>query len=625
MRWKEIIFIIIATIWVLYQLWTAYFGVFPTLQQGSLHLLFTLVLIYLLKLKSNVGGKLSNYVLSAFYLILIVISIYLCGYVAFNYFELELNVGSWDSWQLFISGIAIIIILDATRRVMGWPLVIFAFLFILYAYFGAYLPEQIAHRGFSVERIVGYLYLTAEGIFGVAIGVSATFLFMFILFGAVLREFGGGQFMTDIAVGGFGHVRGGPAKIAVVSSCLFGTVSGSGVANVATTGTFTIPLMKSIGYKPHFAAAVEAVASVGGQIMPPVMGASAFIMSEILQMPYYKVCLSAAVPAIIYYIALFVAVDLEAAKTGMKGIPKQDLPKIGIIIKKGWWFFLPPVVLLYLLIIPEYSPSLSAFWAIITNIIICLIVKRFSKDEFKNLFLSFKNAATGALEIAICCATVGIILGITVLTGLGLRLSGMLTTLAHGSLPILLILAMICSIILGMALPTVAVYLVLVIMIGPALIKMGVDPLAAHLFVFYFGITSQITPPVALAAYVGAGIAGAPPMKTGFTATKLGMVTYILPFMFVYGPALLLKGSALSITLAITSSILGVVSLAIGLQGYFLSNLRLWERTVIIVGSILMIKPGLTTDIIGLFFVILGLFRSLLERKRKITTISNSG
>lgn len=612
---NEKIAFIIAVAWIFYQLATTFFGSLPVMQQSSLHLVFALVLLYLRINPNNKKNIISCYYTRIIQSSFMILSIIVCGYIAINYFDLLLNAGSWNIWQLYIAGIAIYLIIDATWREMGWPLPVLTILFLLYAYFGAYAPRQIAHCGFSIERILGYLYLTAEGVFGIALAVSSTFVFMFILFGAVLREFGGGQFITDASTAAFGHVRGGPAKMAVVSSTLFGTVSGSGVANVATTGTFTIPLMKKIGYKPHMAAAIEAVASVGGQITPPIMGASAFIMADILELPYYSVCLAAAIPAALYYIALFLALDLEAAKTGMKGLAKEDLPNLKEVLKKGWWFFLPPAVLLYLLIVPQYSPGLSSFWAIVTNLVLCLIKNKFSKDEFKKIFLSFQQCAKGAVIISVVCACVGIIIGITMMTGLGLKLSGMLVELSHGNLLVLLVLSMITSLILGMALPTVAVYLVLVIMIGPALIKLGIYPMAAHLFIFYFGIMSQITPPMALASYVAAGIAEAPMMKTAFTGIKLGIVAYILPFFFVYSPSLLFYGSISTILLGLVTAVIGVMGFVIGIQAYFLSSLYLWERVLIIMGSLLLIHPGTMTDAIGLVLIFCGIIRSLYRKK----------
>lgn len=614
---KEAIVFTIGIAWVMYQLGTTYFGFPFVMQQASIHLLFALALTYLLRISPKEKKKKTEQLLSLIIQFsLITLIVVVCGYIAIRYFDLLLNVGSWNTWEIYIAGAAIVLILDATRREMGWPLPILTIVFLLYAYFGSYAPETIAHPGFSIERIVGYLYLTAEGVFGIALNVSSTFVFMFILFGAVLRELGGGEFITSIATAGFGHVRGGPAKIAVVSSSLFGTVSGSGVANVATTGTFTIPMMKKIGYEPHIAAAIEAVASVGGQITPPIMGASAFLMAEILELPYYTVCLAAAIPAALYYLTLFVAVDLEAAKNKMRGLPKEDLPDLKAVLKNGWWFFLPPMVLIYLLVVPQFSPAMSSFWAIVTNVGVCLVKNKFSKDEFKRILVSFENCAKGAVVVAVCCACVGIMIGITSMTGLGLKLSGILTVVAHGRMPVLLVLAMICSIILGMALPTVAVYLVLVVMIGPALIKMGVYPMAAHLFIFYFGIMSQITPPMALASYVAAGIADAPMMKTGLAGVKLGIVAYILPFLFVYSPALLAHGSAFSITVAIVTAVIGVTAFAIAIQGYFLSKLYIWERALLAMGSIALMIPGLASDGIGLLFLIGGAVRSLLYRKK---------
>jgi TRAP transporter 4TM/12TM fusion protein len=459
------------------------------------------------------------------------------------------------------------------------------------------------------------MYLTTEGIYGLVLGVSATFIYLFVLFGAFLKVSGGGQLFIDIAYGLFGRVRGGPAKVAVVASGLFGTVSGSAVANVVGTGTFTIPLMKSIGYQPHFAGAVEAVASSGGQLMPPIMGAAAFIMSEILQIPYFRICLHALLPALLYYFCAFIMVDLEAAKTGLKGVPSEALPRVGRILRERGLLLLPLPVLIYILAVVQATPMKAAFWAIITTF--GLIASQTFLNLFRDLgrkgslsqagvsllrqtTTAMHEGAVGTLIVASACATAGIVIGITNLTGLGLKLSGILVDLSHGYLLALLVLTMIASIILGMGLPTTACYILLAVLAAPALIKMGVMPIAAHLFVFYFGIISAITPPVAGAAYAAAPLAGVGPMKIGFTACRLGIAAFILPYMWVYGPALLLIGEPLKVALGVVTSVIGIAACACAVQGYMLHRLSVLERILLMIAALLLIKPGWITDGIGL-------------------------
>lgn len=611
----------IGVIWSAFQLWTGGIEVMVAMRQRAIHLMFTEIFIFLLFPMRK--AWINNRTAFASDLVLAGLGGVSGIYIFMEYEVLTLRLGLVSTADFFLGAIATILLLEATRRVIGSIMPGIALVFLLYAYFGQYAPGLIAHRGYSISRIVSQMYLTTEGIYGLVLGVSATFIYLFVLFGSFLKVSGGGQLFIDLAYSLFGRVRGGPAKVAVVASGLFGMVSGSAAANVVGTGTFTIPLMKSIGYRPHFAGAVEAVASSGGQLMPPVMGAAAFIMSEILEIPYIKICLHALLPALLYYFCAFVIVDLEAAKTGLMGMPPEALPKARKILRERGLLLLPIPVLIYFLAVEQVTPMKAAFWSIITTF--GLIAAQHILNLRRNLeggaLISqaslragvaliretggaMEDAAKGSLIVATACATAGIIIGVTNLTGLGLKLSGILVDLAGGSLVALLVLTMIASIILGMGLPTTACYILLAVLAAPALIKMGVIPIAAHLFVFYFGIISAITPPVAGAAYAASPIAGVEPMKIGFTACRLGIAAFILPYMWIYGPSLLILGDLWSITLAAITSSIGVAACAAGIQGYIFRPASMLERVLLLIASLLLIKPGWVTDSIGLALLV---------------------
>lgn len=611
----------IGILWSAFQLWTGGIEVMVAMRQRAIHLMFTEVLIFLLfpMRKAWVKSRLAF----ATDLGLAGLSLVAGLYVFVEYEVLTTRIGITTTADLLLGALAVILLLESTRRVIGAVMPGIAVVFLLYAYFGQYAPDVFAHRGYDIDRILSQMYLTTEGIYGLVLGVSATFIYLFVLFGAFLKASGGGQLFIDLAYGLFGRVRGGPAKVAVVASGLFGTVSGSAAANVVGTGTFTIPLMKSIGYKSRFAGAVEAVASSGGQLMPPVMGAAAFIMAEILQIPYLQVCIHAVLPAVLYYFCCFIMVDLEAAKTGLKGVPAEALPKVWSILKERGLLLLPIPVLIYYLAVMQATPMKAAFWAIITTfgLIAFQIILNLRRDlgDQQGIFNSLSKAgaklirqtaeamhegATGTLIVATACATAGIIIGVTNLTGLGLKLSGILVDLSQGNLLVLLVLTMIASIILGMGLPTTACYIILAILSAPALVKVGVLPIGAHLFVFYFGIISAITPPVAGAAFAAAPIAGTGPMGIAFTACRLGIAAFILPYMWIYGPALLLIGEPLTVIFVVITSTIGIAACAMGIQGYLFRPISTLERGMLLVASLLLIKPGWITDIIGLGLLI---------------------
>lgn len=602
----------------LFHLYTGLFGTLEAMQQRSLHLIFSLLLIYLTNpfQKDRPGLSFFNFLIMG----LVIVA---GGYIFVLHGFIEGITGGMASYEIVLGILLAALILIATQRTIGWALVIISFVFILYSFIGPYLPEMISHRGFSLEDTFQQLYIFHEGIFGIPLGVSATFVVLFIIYGSFLEESGAGQFFIEMANSFFGVFRGGPAKVAVVASCLFGTISGSAVANVVGTGTFTIPLMKRVGYRPQFAGAVEAAASTGGQFMPPVMGAAAFIIAEILNINYIDICIAAAVPAVLYYLAIFFMVDLEAVKTGLKGIPRQELPNPKKVFLDRWFLLASPIVLVYLLAFAHWSPMKSAFWAVVVAIGASM-VKRSTRMSVGQILSALEKGALGTAQVALACACAGIVIGVFTLTGIGSKLSALLISLSMGSVPLLLILTMVASLILGMGLPTVAAYLILAILVAPALIDMGVLPLAAHLFIFYFGIISAVTPPVALAAYAGAGIAGADPIKTGYTAWRLALSGFILPYMFVLNPVLLLKGPLSEIILACISATLGIFALSASVQGYFLRKTNFLERILLLLASLTLIHPGLLTDMIGYGLVAITFFSQILAKRKEAMSL-NSG
>jgi TRAP transporter 4TM/12TM fusion protein len=491
----------------------------------------------------------------------------------------------------FVFGIAmIVLLLEATRRAVGLALPITAAAFIAYALLGT---------NTSLETLIDQLYLTTEGIFGIPLSVSATYVVLFILFGSLVERTGTGQLFMDFAMSLTGHAAGGPAKVACITSGLFGSVSGSAVANVMTTGTFTIPLMKRIGYRPAFAGAVEAVASTGGQIMPPIMGAAAFVMAEFLGISYLTVAGFALLPALLYYVALFFAVHFEAKRTGMRGLPRSELPRLWPVLMERGHLFLPLVVIIAVLL-NGYSAPLAALCGIVSVIPTALLrgtTRQYVRLD--NIVDALVAGARNTISVALACACAGIVIGVITLTGLGIDFTSLVTAASQNSLVLALILTMVAGIILGMGMPTTPAYIVQVALLVPALVKLGILVEAAHMFVFYFAILSAITPPVAMAVYAANGISRAGLWESGLTALKLGATGYIIPFMFVFGPSLLLIGEWPRIAITVVTATTGVICLAAGLTGYLLAPAPLWQRIVLVAAAVTLIKPGLVTDLVG--------------------------
>lgn len=598
----------------LFQLYTAGFGVLTPVLQRVTHLTLVLVLIFLVFRR---GKKAWYRWLEA---LLILTSVAAGVYMWFIYKSIVYRAGDVSTLDMIMGVATILLVLEATRRTTGWPLVIIASLALVYARFGPYFPGVLSHKAYSFERILSQIYLSMEGLFGVTLGVAATMVALFVLFGAFLEASGGGKMFIDIAFAIAGKSSGGPAKVAVVSSGLMGTISGSPVANVVTTGTFTIPLMKRLGYEPHVAGAIEAVASSGGSIMPPIMGAGAFVMSEMTGIPYSKIIIAAIIPAFLYFLSLYLAVHFEAKRKGMVGLAASELPPLGATLKKSLFLLIPIAVLIYMLVVVQVSPMKAAFWSIIVLILTSSTIGP-EKLNFTVLLNALEKGARDVLVVSAACATAGIIIGVIAQTGIGLSFSGIVVDAAGGHLMLALALTMLASIILGMGLPPTAAYIVLAAMGAPALVQMNVPVLVAHLFIFYFSTFAPITPPVALAAYAGAGIAGSNPMYTGLTAFRLGLVAFLIPYMFTYGPALVAIGSYGEIAQALVTACIGVFCLASAVIGWMLKPLFWYERLLFFGAALALIDPGLQTDILGL--VMMGLtFVSLFFRNR-ISKITN--
>ncbi|WP_156924120.1 TRAP transporter permease [Halonatronum saccharophilum] len=601
---------IIAAAMSLFHLYTAGFGVLLDLKQKAVHLAFVLVLIFLLYPTSE-KYKDSKKV---FYLdvVLAFLGFVISMYLVVNYEALVGRAGVYTTLDRTMSILAILLVLEATRRVVGWELPAISVIFLGYAYFGPHMPGMLAHRGYSLSRIGSHMYFTDQGIFGIPLGVSATFVFLFLLLGSFAEKTGLGELFIDLAMALTGKTAGGPAKAAVLSSGLMGSISGSSVGNTVTTGSFTIPLMKSIGYKPHFAAAVEAAASTGGQIMPPIMGAAAFIMAEFVGVPYVAIAKAAILPALLYYLAVGFMVHFEAKRLGLQPMPKERIPKVKDVLKRRGHMAIPLVTIFYYLF-RGYTPLRAAF----VGIVLAYLLSFWKKDtrmSFKELLDVLEKGARSALGVAIACACVGFIVGVTTLTGLGLQLATLTVSLAGGSLFLALFYTMIACTILGKGLPTTATYIVLASMAAPALVELGVPVLAAHLFVLYFGVVADLTPPAALAAYAGAGIAEANPFKTGITAIKLAAAGFVVPFAFAYSPQLLLIDPAfiegldsasaagpnfLSIITIVGTSIFSIVALSGGILGYFKRKTTGVERMLLLVSALTLLIPDWRSDIIG--------------------------
>ncbi len=602
--WPKKIIAAIAITFSVFQLYTAIFGVLDAQLQRAIHLGFGLALAYLLYPFRRAWTR--DHYFHPIDIVFAVLGAATPAYLVIQYRELITRAGTVSPVDTVVGGLGILLVIEATRRVVGLPMVTVVLAFIAYAFLGPYMPGVLAHRGLTPEQLIGHLYFTTEGIFGIPLGVSSTFIFLFILFGAYLESTGLGKFFIDLANAVAGWASGGPAKVAVLSSGLMGTVSGSSVANVVGTGSLTIPMMKKLGYNANFAGAVEAAASTGGQLMPPVMGAAAFLMAEFVGVPYIDVVKAAAIPALLYFTGVWLGVHFEAKRKKLKGIPRAELPNPLTLLKERGHLAIPLVVIVYLLV-AGYTPMRAALVAIFLSII-CAMLRKSTRMKPIEIVYGLERGAKGVLGVLVACASAGIIIGVVTKTGVGLRLASGLIDLAGGMLLPAMFFTMITAIVLGMGVPTTANYVITSTIAAPALEQMGVPVLAAHMFVFYFGIIADVTPPVALAAYAGAGISGGNALKTGVHASKLAIAAFIIPYVFVLSPVLLMvDATPLALVSVTLSALLGMIAISSALCGFLADHCRPYERILLIIAGLLMIKPGGITDLVGLvlFVVIL--------------------
>ena len=592
-----------------FHLYIAWQGPPDALTLRATHLAFALILVFLTSGSLNKEGQRRTVKIESF--ILIVLSIAACAYLVLyqDYIVSRMTyVDPLNPIDLTFGVITILLVLEGTRRAVGWALPITAVGFLTYA---------LTIGGVDFQRVIEQMYMGTEGILGIPLYVSATYVMLFILFGALVERTGTGALFMNFAMGLAGHSAGGPAKVSCITSGMFGTVSGSAVANVMTTGAFTIPLMKRLGYKPAFAGSVEAVASTGGQIMPPIMGATAFIMAEFLGVSYLTVAMYALLPAILYYVALFLSIHFEAKKNGMHGLDKSELPKVSKVLKERGHLFLPLIIIIGTLML-GFSAPFAALCGIMSTIPTALLRKTTREHiNIKNILKALEEGAKNTVTVALACACAGIVIGVIFITGLGLEFTNLVLSAANNHLFLALVLTSFAGILLGMGMPTAPAYIMQTALLVPALVKLGVMVEAAHMFVFYFAILSAITPPVALAVYAANGISRASIWDSSITALRLGATGYIIPFMFVFGPSLLLIGTGMEIVQTSITAVIGVICLASGLSGYLFKVTSVWERISLLTAALVLIKPGLESDIIGAALITLTLIGQL--RKGKIS------
>lgn len=590
--------LILAICFVAFHLYTAAFGTMPGIAQKSIHLGFLLVIFYI-----NAMVDSEKRWEQIFLGIMALFALGGCAYITILDENLQLRAGIVYASDILFAILLIIAIFEACRRKMGNPLVIITLVFVAYAFLGKYIPGFLNQPGMTLKKFTSLVYLTTDGIFGSPLYASASYVVLFVLLGAIMSVSGISDYMTNLATSLFGHMRGGPAKVAVVASGFFGSISGSPTANVIGTGTFTIPMMKKNGFEPEFAAAVEATASTGGAIMPPIMGSTAFIMAEMLGIPYTAVAKAALIPAILYFLAVLFGVDIYAAKHGLKGIPRSQLPKVRSMLKQIY-MLAPLIFLIFCMAVFNMTIVRSGLLTIIVTLVLVEInpKTRMTKEQWLQIPV---QTVKSAVSVGIACAMAGIISGVIMGSGLGYRISSILTSVAGTSMLLLLVLTMVVSLIMGMGVPTTAAYLVLASLVAPTMIQLGIPPLAAHMFIFYFGCISSITPPVALAAYAGAGLAGCDPNKTGYKAFRLAFCSFLMPYLFVYNPVLLMEGGVLDILWSLVTALIGAYLLASGFEGFFFRwSLKWFERPLMILGAVMLIVPGMVTDLVGIAIIV---------------------
>ena len=575
----------------LYHMWFAASAPPEAMIFRGTHLLFALVLVFLyVPVLRREGPRRLLWLDLAF----VVASAVAVGYIFVTYDSIVnriIYIDELTAWDKAMAVLTVVLVLDASRRMIGWALPVTAMVFLGYA---------LTWGGVKVPALLEQMYLSTDGIFGSTLGVSASYVIVFVLFGSFMEKSGTGRLFMDFALSLTGHTAGGPGKVAIVSSSLFGTISGSAVANVMVDGPITIPLMKKTGFRPAFAAAVESTASTGGQIMPPIMGAAAFVMAEFLAVSYFQVTVWAWIPALLFYVALFFAVHFEAKRVGLHGVPKSECPRLGKVMRERGHLFIPILIVLFGMAM-SYSAPLCALAGALSTLPVAFLRRSTRVDlSWRTVVEALEGGSRDALSVAMACACAGIVIGVISLTGLGITFTQIVIALAQNSLLLALMLTAVAGIVLGMGMPTTPAYIVMVSLLVPALVKLGVVTPAAHMFALYFAVLSAITPPVALAVFAAAALAGANMWRSGLEAMRIAAAGFLIPFMFVYEPALLAIGDWGTIALATATAVIGVMALAASLYGFLLAPLLLWQRLALCVASLLLIKPGPVTDAVGL-------------------------
>jgi TRAP transporter 4TM/12TM fusion protein len=569
-------------------------------QYIALFLAWSMVLVFLL---APAGKGASKAGLPWYDMLLIAASLASTLYIFFVYQSaIYMGVGSATVLEQLLGLILMLTLSEALRRTFGLAMVVVVWFFFFYAKFGYLIPTLVQIPEFSLQRVMGYFYMSEASMFGNILVIAATYIILFVTFGYLFERTGAGRFVMNLSLSLLGTVRGGPAQVAVLSSALFGTISGSTVANIVVTGSVTIPLMKKIGYQPHYAGAVEAVASSGGGLVPPVMGALAFVMADFTHISYWEICLAAIVPSILYYLCLSAQLFFQAGKRGMKGLPRHELPSLKKTIKEGWQFSLPIIMLVTLLAL-----KFSALTSVIYTMGCLIAVSWFRKDTrlgIKGILGAFEDAAKGSMAVTVICGLAGIITASVAMTGLGINMTTVLTTIASGNLLILTILAGLACYVMGMGIAHIAAYIILAVTIVPAMMSLGTPLLAAHFFIFYMGLSTFFTPPFCTAAYVASSLADAPPFKIGFQAMRLGIVTYIAPFTFIFYPALLLIGNPIEILTASVTAIVAMLVLAAALEGFFLKGLNWLERIALILAALGLLIPDVTVKLVAIVLLL---------------------
>ena len=602
-------------------LYTAIFGVLTAVIQRGLVLGVTLVLTFLSLIKADLEKRKKFSIVSVIYTLLILVSIAMTIYIVATFKLTVERAGAYTTMDIAVSIAVFVVMIIAAQRSLGWPMVIISLVFFAYTIFGRYIPGTFGHRGYSISRVMPYLSLGTEGIFGTSMGVAAGVIVTYSVFGAVMERFGIGDYFITVAYGLVGRSKGGSAKASIVASGLMGTVSGSAVANILTTGSFTLPLMTRSGYSKRTAAAILAVAATGGLIMPPVMGAAAFVMSEMRGVSYGSICIAAAIPAILYYLALFVQSGLEADRVGMKVLTKDELPA-----KKEWlpklYLFLPLLILLFLLVVLQWPAGKSACIAMAAILVISFRDREFWPTP-KKLYEVLKSGGSGVISTILTCATAGIIVGCLSITGLTVKISALIISLSGDSVVLSLFLTMLIALLLGMGMPPVAAYIILASMIVPSLVKIGVPQIAADMFCFYFSCIGNITPPVALAAFTSAGLVNEDPFKTGWQAFKYALVTLLVPFAFCSNTALLLQGgNALEMIRCCVTAGIGVSVFGVAMIGWFKGKVNPVFRILLGVSTILLVMPSAITDIIGIAIIVIVFLALFFIRKKKPASVA---